>query len=79
MARLVQRNGHTAIYVGNGMVMESTSCGIRTTPIDEWIATFPTPSRAPNSYGWGWLPGFDLSTNKEPTSNLFVSCECQNS
>lgn len=73
-----RKYGHTAIYIGDGMVMESLNSGVAITPIDDWIRIYPSKSRAPNSYGWGWLPGFDLSTNQEPTQDLVIDCGCPN-
>ena len=70
--------GHTAIYVGDGYVMESLSSGVQMTQIDDWIRMHPGSSSKPNSYAWGWIPGFDLSTNSAPTSNVTISCGCPN-
>lgn len=42
--------GHTAIYIGDGMVMESTSGGVQTQPLSDWLDYY-------GSYGWvkyGW-------------------------
>lgn len=42
--------GHTAIYVGDGMVMENRSGSILTTPLAEWVSYY-------RAYGWviyGW-------------------------
>ena len=70
--------GHTAIYVGDGYVMESLSGGVQMTQIDDWIRMHPGSSSKPNSYAWGWIPGFDLSTNSAPTSNVTIPCGCPN-
>lgn len=53
--------GHVGIYVGDGMVMHSTSDrGVVVDTVDRWIELFPAPSPSPNEYGWGWYPGYVL-------------------
>lgn len=59
--RMGRLYGHVGIYVGDGMVMHSTTGeGVVLDTVDEWIAMFPAISEAPNDYGWGWYPGYVL-------------------
>lgn len=44
--------GHTAIYVGDGMVMENLSGTIETTPLSEWISYYSQFGWV--MYGWPW-------------------------
>lgn len=44
--------GHTAIYIGDGMVMESVNSGIQTQTLSEWVSYYRQYGWV--KYGWPW-------------------------
>lgn len=45
--------GHVAIYIGDGMVMDSINTGIRTTTLSEWVADY-SRGWVVCGYPWDW-------------------------
>lgn len=71
--------GHVGIYIGNGMVMDNVSTGIRTISLNEWIASAERHGHKMTDIngnlvtgwlGWGWQSGSPSSTG---SSNENVS------
>lgn len=50
--------GHVGIYVGDGIVCDSSRTGLRRAGLGSWVAWYG----ATNPVGWGWANGRDLST-----------------
>jgi len=49
--------GHVALYVGDGIVRDSTEQCVRTVPLDLWLVSYGLSARP----RWGWLGGLALS------------------
>ena len=54
---LVMALGHVALYVGDGIVRDSTEQCVRTAPFDLWLVSYGLSARP----RWGWLGGLALS------------------
>lgn len=50
-------HGHVALYVGDGVVRDSGSCGLRTVPLDLWLLNYCLRAHP----RWGWLGGVALA------------------
>ncbi|MCH4082820.1 MAG: hypothetical protein LKF00_00250 [Olsenella sp.] len=51
------RHGHVALYVGDGMVMDSADRGVRTVPLALWYEAYGVTAEP----RWGWMRGIPLA------------------